>query len=120
MEGIRTIWVNDREILEVDFSNRKEQGMIDVLMEARRILIAGGRKQLVLALFNNKNYLTPRFMEYFRMKQREEAIDVIERQAIVGFDETKKHIIKGYNIIYNRDMRMFDTRDEALAFLLEG
>jgi len=120
MGGIRTITVKEKEILEVDFSGFKEEKMIAVLMEARKILIEGKKKQLVLALFNERNYLTQRFMNSFRMDQREEAIQVIERQAIVGFDELKKQIIEGYNILFNRDMKMFDTREEALEFLLTG
>ncbi len=117
MDGIRTIVIDGKEILEVDFTNNKEQKMIEVLMDARKLLINENKKQLVLALFNEKNYLTPKFMEHFRMDKREEAIAAIERQAIVGFDETKKQIIKGYNIIFNRDMKMFDTKEEAIEFL---
>ncbi len=80
--------------------------------------ISENKKQLVLALFNQKNFLTPRFMEHFKFDQREEAIKVIERQAIVGFTETKKQIIKGYNVLFNRDMKMFDTQEEAIDFLV--
>jgi hypothetical protein len=120
MKGIRRIIAKGREILEVDFSNCKEQQMIDILMDARKILITENKKQLVLALFNEKNFLTPRFMEYFKFDQREEAIQVIERQAIVGFTETKKQIISGYNVLFNRDMKMFDTLDEAIDFLIGG
>ncbi len=120
MAGIRNIVAKGREILEVDFSNCKDAKMIDVLMDARKLLINGKKKQLVLALFNEKNFLTPKFMEHFRSDQREEAIAVIERQAIVGFNEVKRQIINGYNIIYNRNMQMFDTKEEAIDFLLNS
>lgn len=118
MGSIKRVTLRGKEILEVDFSNSKEDQMIEILMEARRILISENKKQLVLALFNERNYLTPKFMDRFRMDQREEAIKVIEKQAIVGFNETKKQIIKGYNVIFNRDMKMFDTLEEAINFLV--
>ncbi len=120
MDGIRNIIVQGKEILEVDFSNLKETQMIDLLMGARKILISENRKQLVLALFNEKNFLTPKFMDHFRMDKREEAIEVIERQAIVGFNETKRQIIEGYNILFNRSMKMFDSKEDAIDFLLHG
>jgi len=120
MEGIRKVVLKGKEILEVNFSNSKETQMIDILMQARKLLISENKKQLVLALFNEKNFLTPKFMDHFRMNKREEAIAVIERQAIVGFNETKKKIIEGYNVTFNRDMRMFDTQEEAVDFLVNG
>jgi hypothetical protein len=39
--------------------------------------------------------------------------------ALVGLNETKKLILKGYNHNFQRNFKVFETRDEAVRFLLD-
>ena len=93
--------------------------MIDLLIEFRTLLITNGTPQLILSIFNDRSYATPKFMQAFRTVKREEAIALIEKQAVVGLSDTKKLILKGYNFIFNRSIPAFDSTREAIDYLLQ-
>jgi hypothetical protein len=69
-----------------------------------------------MALFNEKNFLTPKFMRHFETDQRE-VVAFIAKQAVVGLTTPQKMIVKGYNIFQNRDIKSFDSEEEAMRFL---
>ena len=46
-------------------------------------------------------------------------IPLIEKQAIVGLNETKKIILKGFNLSIDRNVRAFHTKEEAISFLVD-
>ena len=115
---LSTIVEAGQEIVVVDFSNCKEQQMIDLLSDFRKKVISGGKPVLALAIFNEHSYFTARFMRSFESDNRQEVIPFIRKQALVGISDTKRSIIMGYNQFYNRDIRIFDAKAEALAFLV--
>ena len=108
----------DKEILVIDFSGRKEDEMIRMMIEFREIIIAGNKPVLVLGILNEKNYLTSGFMQSFRKVKRNEVTPFIKKQALIGLNDTKKIILKGYNLFFNRNIRPFDTKDEAIQYLI--
>ncbi|MCI0750820.1 MAG: hypothetical protein L0Y35_03195 [Flammeovirgaceae bacterium] len=116
MNSIYKIKKGEAEILVIDFSDAKEDTMIKTLLEARTLLIREQKQQKVLGILNSKNYITPNFMKTFRNEKRE-AILFMERQAVVGLSEPKKWILKGYNLVFNRDIRSFDTIEQAVDYL---
>ena len=92
--------------------------MMDLISSARALLIRERRPQKVMAIFNTKNFITPTFMRHFESDQRE-AIVFISKQAVVGLTVPQKMIVKGYNVFQNRDIKAFDTEDDAMKYLLE-
>lgn len=116
--GIKIEIHSDKEILVIDFSGHKENEMIEMMIEFRDIIIAGKKPILILGIFNDKNYLTPKFMQAFRKVKREEVTPFIIRQAVVGLSDNKKMILKGYNLFFNRNIRPFDSRERAIQYLI--
>lgn len=43
----------------------------------------------------------------------------IEKMAFVGLSFTQKILLKGFNIALQRNFRSFETREEALQFMLD-
>ena len=117
-DGIQREVHNGQEILIIDFSSRKEAEMISMMIEFRSIIIADAKPQLALGIFNDRSYITPKFMAAFRKEKRVEVTPFIKRQAVVGLNETKKIILKGYNLFFNRDIRAFDTKESAIQYLV--
>src|SRR5437879_1290686 len=101
----------------IDFSNLKENQMMQLISEARALLLREQRSQKVMAVFNEKNFITPKFMRHFETDQIE-AIVFIAKQAVVGLTSPQKMILKGYNIFQNRNIRAFDAPEEAIKYLL--
>lgn len=116
--GIKIEIHHDREILIIDFSGYKEDEMIKMLVEFRDIIISGNKPVLVLGIFSNKNFLTTRFMQAFRKVKRVESTPFIAKQAVIGLDENKRIIVKGFNAFFKRDIQSFDTKDRAIQYLI--
>ena len=116
--GINIEIHSDKEILVIDFSGNKEDEMIEMMIEFRDIIIAGKKPILILGIFNDKNYLTPKFMQAFRKVKRDEVTPYILRQAVVGLSENKKIILKGFNLFFNRNIQPFDSKELAIRYLI--
>jgi hypothetical protein len=106
-----------KSIIVVDYSDADEQGMLRVLKEAEELFLNERDCNLLLSIFNERNFTTPTFMlnaetVVSRLLQK------IEKQAIVGLNAPKKIILKGFNLVLNRNFKAFDTREEALAYLV--
>lgn len=113
---VRKVSVNNKEVVVIDFSNLKEDQMMELISTSRALIIREQQKRNVMALFNEKNFLTPKFMRHFETDQRE-VIAFIDKQAVVGLTTPQKMIVKGYNTFQNRDIKSFATEEEALIFL---
>ena len=59
----------------------------------------------------------PPDLDYLR-KETTDVLPFLDKQAVVGLDPVKKLILKGYNFLVKRNIRAFDTREEAITFLL--
>ncbi len=117
MDPLRKIVQDGREILVIDFSNLQEEEMMKLLSVSRKLLIEENRMQKLLAIFNHKNYITAKVMRHFETDQIE-AIKFSEKLVCTGLSLTQKMILKGYNVIFNRDVKVFETQEEAIKFLL--
>jgi hypothetical protein len=107
-----------KEVLIIDFSNCKEEQMIETLTEARDKVIAEKIPRLMLAIFNEKSFITPKFLHHFNSYKREDVIPYILKQALIGLSEPKKIIVKGVNYLSNRSMKVFDAKSEAIDYLV--
>lgn len=88
-----------------------------LLSASRKLLLEEKRMQRLLAIFNERNYITTKCMRHFETDQVE-AIKFSEKLVCVGLSLTQKMILKGYNVIFNRDVKAFETQEEAIRYLL--
>jgi hypothetical protein len=117
MERIRTEIYKGREIMITDLSDFKEDEMIRLITKTREIIFSDKTPKIVLAIFNDKNHLTSRLMNHYRT-EKTEAIQFIQRQAVVGFNDVQLWILKGYNLFAKRNIQAFRTKEEALEYLV--
>lgn len=108
-----------RTILEVDYSGCNEAEMIHTLHEAIATGIADNQPYLVLSILNRRNYLTPAFMKEVKASLNQN-LHLIQKQAIVGLTSTQKIILTGLNIFLQRNFKIFDSKEEAVKFLLDN
>ncbi len=81
-------------------------------------IAAEGKPVSVLALFDDKTYITGVFMRHAE-KETAQVIHLIEDSAFVGLSKTKKFILLGYNLLFRKNFKAFDTREEAVQYLSE-
>ena len=117
MKEITKLIINDKEIIEVDFSNCNEDRIIEILSEVRSIIREGNKPHRTLGIFNEKSFLTPKVMHYFNTGRIDPSL--LERQAVVGMNTPKRGIIKGHNVLQGNDIRIFESREEAIKYLAE-
>ena len=91
--------------------------MIELLHLAKDLVLLQNNPCSVIAIFNDRNFTTPSFMREAE-KINSDLSYLIQHQAMVGLNSTKKVISKGFNLLLNRDYKSFDTVDEALQHLL--
>ncbi len=115
MKGISRESVNNKEIIVIDYSDCNEDRMIELLVQVRKLIRAENKRQRVLAIFNQKSFLTPKVMEYFNSDRLGSYL--LERQAAIGVSLPKKGIIQGHNILEKNDIMIFDSKKDALDFL---
>lgn len=118
MGHVKKIEFDGRIILEIDYSDCNESGMINLLHQASIIGITDNRPYLVLSVLNKKNFLTPAFIKEVKEAVKQN-LHLIEKQAIVGLTQTQRIIVMGLNIFVQRNFKVFDTKEEAVRFLLD-
>jgi hypothetical protein len=117
MSGIHKIMVGEREILCIDYSDLKEDQMIALINEALEIVLKDNRPVFTFSTFNERNFATPKVMRHFENVNRQ-VKHLIKKQALLGLRPTQKIILKGLNLILNRELRSFDTKEECIAYLV--
>ena len=117
IKEIRRLILNDKEIIEADFSNCNEDRMVEILSQVRSIIKKGNKSHRTLGIFNENSLLTPKVMHHFNTERIDPSL--LERQAVVGLPSVRKGIIKGHNIMQGNDIRIFETREEAIKYLTE-
>lgn len=106
----------DPVIYIIDYSNLKEENMIGLVMKLSDEVKKTSQLIRIISIFNDKSYVTPRFMRSVEAITREMR-DLIQGQAVVGLNATKKIILKGYNLMFQQDIRNFETLPEAIEYL---
>jgi hypothetical protein len=91
--------------------------MIEAVEALQRLVQERNQKFLIMSVFNDKNYATPRFMRTAESVALS-VLPLIDKQAIVGLNFTKQLILKGFNLLLKRNIPHFGSEEEAMAFLL--
>lgn len=118
MEGVKKIQVEDTEILIIDYSDCKEDQMIDRLNYARKLILQENKPVLILTIFNSKCYATPRFVRQSEAAY-DEAKHLILKNAITGLSEIQRIILKGFTFFGNRNLKEFKDVDESIRYLVK-
>ena len=118
MEGVRKLQIEDKEILIIDYSDCKETEMIRRLEHAKTLVQNENKPALILNILNDKAYLTPNFVRQSESVYAE-VNQLIEKNAIIGVSQVQKMIIKGFTLLGNRKLQIFDTFDESIKYLIE-
>lgn len=106
----------DPVIYVIDYSNLNEDNMIGLVLKLSEEVKKANQLGHFISIFNNKSYATPRFMRSVEAATRE-VQNLIQDQAMVGLNPTKKIILKGYNLMFQRNFRSFETVPEAIEYL---
>jgi hypothetical protein len=105
-------------VLVIDYSNLKEAEMIEKAIAAKDLILTENKPVLLLSIYNDKGYATPSFMRTIE-KETRVILHLIEKQAVTGLNDTKKILLKGYNFLFQKDIRNFNSLEEALDFLVD-
>lgn len=93
---------------------------MDQVDQVVEILLAEKIPRLLLYEYSPKNYATPKFMRHLEGATRK-VIPFVKKSAIVVIMSLpKKMILKGYNMLFRRNIKAFETREEALQHLTDG
>lgn len=109
--GSKSIWT-------IDYSDQPESEMIRMVEEFKNHLILETEPQLIISIFNENAYVT----RSFRQKADEatkEAFPRIDKQVFLGLNDIKKTILSDYSEMFNRDYKWFETREQAVRYLLD-
>jgi len=118
MKSVQRLQVNEKEILILDYSSCKEAEMMALATEFMQLALAENKMVLVMTVYNEKGFVTPKVMAHFE-KVTSQILHLVDKAALVGLSPTKKIILKGYNLLFNRNYRAFNTRQEAIAYLID-
>src|SRR5688572_32412688 len=98
---IREFETNNRKVFIIDYSNQKEVEMIANLLDLKGRILNQSSPVLIMTIFNDKSYATPKFMRTAEQATRE-VMDLVERQALVGLNHPKKIILRGYSLLFRK------------------
>jgi hypothetical protein len=107
-----------KEILIIDYSGLNVDGMVALVAKLGKMIEAGGTAVLLLSIFTDANYATAKFMRQTE-KETAKVNHLLAKQAIVGLNAPKRMILKGYNLLFDRNIKSFDNMEGALDFLAD-
>lgn len=116
---VNVIQHREREVIVIDYSHCKlPKETIDVIDESEQFLMAYEGLALVLVDVTG----APGSSEYMaRVKEvGQKTGHKVERRAIVGVMGLKKILFQGFSRIVKGNNRLFDTREEAIDFLVSA
>jgi hypothetical protein len=96
----------------IDYSNLNEDNMIGLALKLSEEVKKANQVAQFISIYNDKSYATPRFMRSVEAATSE-VQNLIQDQAML----TKKIILKGYNLMFQRNFRSFETVPEAIEYL---
>lgn len=118
MSRIKSIVLQGKSIIVVDYAGCKEDEMLALAALAKEAVKSEGTLKLVISRYSNM-YITPRFVRFFE-NETNEVKPFLKKNALVGLNEPKKIILKAFNFFMGTDFRAFDSEKEALEFLIEA
>ena len=116
MDRITRIQYNSKEIICVDYSGCKEAELIYLTQQHRDLVLSENNPSLFMANYEN-TYGTPDYMKAakdFTMATNH----LISKGAFLGITGAKVYLLKGVTFFLNVNFKTFNSKEEALAFLV--
>lgn len=107
-DRLKMVLHKGKEIVMLDYSDLKEEEMIQLLSYARDRILEEGKLVLVGSIFNQKNFVTPKYMR-FTESVLKETERLIVKNSITGISQMQIWILKGINMWYSRKIQVFNT-----------
>ena len=117
MDKVRWINYKGNEIFVIDYSGCNENEMIEILYEAKRILLQENKKVLILDIVGKRNYVTPKYINVLK-KEMKFVEPFILKNAVVGLSDVQVWILKGINLWAKTKIVHFKSKEEALEYLV--
>jgi len=118
MDRVNFIEYKNVKILDLDFSGASKKEVIGLLSEASELII-NEEENSVFVLTNVKDVLFDKYaaehFEYISNKDR----NFVVKSAMYEVNENQKLLIEGIGSLTGRRFMVFDSRDEALKWLME-
>jgi len=118
MSGIQKLIIGNKEILSVDYSDCDENEMMSLASHLKELVLTENKSIRILSTFNHKNFITPKVMRHME-NVTQLTNHLVDKMALTGLSSTKKIILKGYNLMFKREFKAFDTQEEAIAYLVK-
>ena len=116
MAGVSKIYYSGKEILYIDYRDQREDKMIQIILEAKEIILNDNKEHLQLSNFN-KSFATSNFMKVAN-EFGKETKHLTKKGAILGITGAKKVLLKGYNALTGGILKPFDEEEEAKKYLV--
>lgn len=116
-ERIRWIKQTSNPVLIIDYSDLKEDQMIEVLVQSASVIKQNNQRVSIISIYNDRCFVTPKFMRGVETATSE-LKHLFIKQAVVGLSQVKKMILKGYNYAFDFDIQNFESEEEALKNIL--
>lgn len=115
-ERMKIVLHKGKEIVILDYSDLREEEMMQLLSYAKERVLEEGKLVLIGSIFNQKNFVTPKFMR-FTESVLKETEKLVVKNSITGISQTQVWILKGINMWYRRKLQAFKTKEELLEYL---
>ncbi|MGC4020509.1 MAG: hypothetical protein QM734_00475 [Cyclobacteriaceae bacterium] len=116
-DRVYTVVKGNKKVMVVDYSGCNETEMIHIITIAKDKILSENKHLLLLSIYGKETRVTKKFMDYIR-KETPAVLPLLDKQAVVGLDLIKKTILKGYNFLFRRNIRAFDSKEDAIEFLV--
>ena len=117
--SVQKLTYNGKTVIYGDFRGLKEQGMIDQVDEILNLLIAENKPQLLCYEYDKHNYATPRYMRHLEEATKKGKPFVDKSVIVAELNWPKKVILKAYNLLFDRNVVAFPTKEDALKHLTD-
>jgi hypothetical protein len=106
-----------KNILYIDFRNKKRNQNIATIYDAAKEVRAWTEKGLILPDFRNA-ITTPEFLTYAKQLGLEVFAPKSLKSACIGITGAKKKLLQEYNTFCSRSVVSFETEEEAKEWLI--
>jgi hypothetical protein len=115
MGYVKNIVVSQTEILEINYTDCKEAGMMTLIDEALDTIVTKNKRVRILSVYN-KNIITPRFLRHAESATAR-VLHLIDKMAFTGLNSTQLILLQGYSLLFQKNFKHFFTREEAIQYL---
>lgn len=104
-----------KEIVIADFANKRGPELIEYMTQFSKDLVATGKKNLIL--MDQTNVVMTREISQIQKEHAVKLKDYQGKLALLGITGMQSIIAKAIMAIVSHDVKMFDTKEEAMDWL---